>query len=230
MAATSKTRSGPVWGDSFLLSYVKWETYESLLGDLDAAGSNIRVTYDGERLEFRAPDFVYEHRKALMTRMVHNLTFELHVPIYSGGSTTFRDRRRECGLDPDECFWITHEEAIRLRDDEELDRDIDPPADLVLEIENPCKIIDRLPLFAKLGFPEVWRVLSDSTILIGRLQSDGSYVWGDQSVEIPMISAKDLGRWLLKGQGACETTWIRAFSAWVREELGPKHRRPDPED
>ncbi len=229
MAATSNSLSGPVWGDSFLLNYVKWETYESLLKDFDAAGSNIRMTYDGERLEFRAPDFIHEHRQALVKRMVHNLTCELYISIRSGGSTTFRDRRRGCGLDPDECFWITHEEAIRRRDDAELDLDIDPPADLVIDIENtrqdhrPAATVRRDSAFPRSG------ACRPTPFSSAGFRSDGSYTWGDRSVELPMISTRDLEHWLSKAQWRVRDVLDSRLFRLGSRRTGPPHRKPDPE-
>ncbi|HEU5117994.1 MAG TPA: hypothetical protein VFT74_15325, partial [Isosphaeraceae bacterium] len=89
-------------------------------------------------------------------------------------------------------------------------------------------ILDRLPVLAGLGFPEIWRVTSDK-ILIGRLQADGSYTWGDRSEEFPFLSMTDVDRWLSQSRGQRQNVWIRAFCAWVRAELAPQHRRADPE-
>jgi Uma2 family endonuclease len=39
----------------------------------------------------------------------------------------------------------------------DIDLNSDPPPDLVLEIDITSKSLDRLPIYARLGVPEVWR-------------------------------------------------------------------------
>ncbi|HEU5115720.1 MAG TPA: Uma2 family endonuclease [Isosphaeraceae bacterium] len=210
--------------ETFLLQGVSWGTYESLLRDFERSGSNLRMTYDRGSLELMSPAKPHERPKKRIGRMIECITEELNIPVESGGSLTFRKPLKERGLEPDECYWISHEASVSEQADFDFDRD--PPPDLAIEVENTSTILDRLPILAALGFPEIWRVTEDS-LLIGRLQNDGTYTWGDRSEELPFVSIADLQRWLPKVPGQNETAWIRAFRAWVRAELAPRFQRPD---
>lgn len=208
---------------SVLLSGVRWETYEALLRDLHEGGSNVRLTYDRGWLELMSPGHRHERNKGRLGRLVEALTEELDIAIASGGSTTFRSRLLERGLEPDECYWIQNE--ARVRDLEDLDPESDPPPDLAIEVESTRSAIEKAPLYAALGFPELW--FSDGeSIRVGRLQADGSYAWGGESACLPFLGPAELAPFLAPARGQGETAWIRAFRAWVRAELAPRLGRP----
>lgn len=218
----------PTRADGFLLEGVSWDTYESLLKDFERTGSNVRMTYNRGSLELMSPAKRHERRKSKLSYMILRMVDELNIDVINAGMTTFKDRLKELGVEPDECFWISHEAVVRDRDEEDFDPEIDPPPDLAIEVENTRTILDRLPILAALGFPEVWRVTSDR-ILVGLLQADGTYAWGNRSEEFPFLDMADLERWLVQSRGQRLNVWIRDFCAWVRAELAPQHRRPDPD-
>lgn len=207
-----------------LLEGISWRSYESLLRDFDRGGSNVRITYDRGRLEFMSPAGGHERRKKRLARMVEALTEELNIPIASGGSTTLRRKLERRGLEPDECYWVAHEP--RMRDKDEIDLDVDPAPDLAIEVENTRRLLDRLGIYAALGFPEIWRD-DGSTVTAGRLQPGGTYLWGDSSGVFPFLPMAEVARFLALAETQDETTWIRSFRAWVRAELAPRHARPD---
>ena len=59
------------------------------------------------------------------------------------------------GFEPDSCFYFRN--AAHVRGKDRLDLAVDPPPELVVEIEITNSAIKKFPLFAKLGAPEVWR-------------------------------------------------------------------------
>src|SRR5437868_3175450 len=73
----------------------------------------IRMTYYRGRLEIMVNSLEHEWANNLLARIVEALTEELNIDIHSGGSTTFRDEELDAGLEPDECYWIEHEEQMR---------------------------------------------------------------------------------------------------------------------
>ncbi len=52
-------------------------------------------------------------------------------------------------------YYIEHADAVRAK--EEIDLTVDPPPDLVIEVEITPSAIRKLDLFAAMGVPEVWR-------------------------------------------------------------------------
>ncbi len=72
--------------------------------------------------------FGHEHAGTWIGRLIFFLALELNVPVCSGGSTTLKQALRRKGLEPDECFWIKHEKA--MRDKTTWNAVTDPPPDL----------------------------------------------------------------------------------------------------
>jgi Uma2 family endonuclease len=132
------------------------------------------------------------------------------------GSTTFRRRELRKGLEPDECYYIQHEEQIRNR--EEIDLTRDPPPDLVIEIDITHRAIGREAIYAGLGVPEVWRY--DGLRLIAlRLGPDGKYLPIETSAAFPFLRVAELEPFLKMISAAGRTKTMRAFRDWVRTNL-----------
>jgi hypothetical protein len=94
-----------------------------------------------------------------------------------------------------------------------------PPPDLALEIDVTRSSLDRLAIYAKLNFGEVWR-LKDQVLTCHLLGSDGRYTVSSVSRAFPGLVVADLVAFLsLRGQ-MDETAIIRQFRAWVRQRFG----------
>jgi Uma2 family endonuclease len=57
-------------------------------------------------------------------------------------------------------------------------------------VDLASKSLDRLPIYARLGVPEIW--CYDSGILTIYRLSDGSYIASDQSQVFPMLNIRSL--------------------------------------
>src|SRR5262249_21363477 len=157
-----------------------------------------RLTFDGENLEFMSPSGTHEWYGNLIGRMLEAIGFEFGIAICGGGSTTFRRRDLKRGLEPDECYWIQSERAVRGK--RELDLSVDPPPDLAIEVEVSHSALDRLAIYARLRVPEIWRFDGDC-IHIHLLQSDGSYAEGDQSRCLPWLAVREIAQFLSAEEG-----------------------------
>jgi Uma2 family endonuclease len=133
----------------------------------------------------------------------------------SCGSTTFKDQLLDCGLEPDECYYIQHEAEVRGRT---VKIGTDPPPDLVIEVDVTRRVIRRLPIYAAFGFPEIWQYV-DRKIVVHLLQDDSQYAVATESKALPMVSVKKLVEHPDRCHETDETTWIRAFRQWVRDGM-----------
>jgi Uma2 family endonuclease len=147
--------------------------------------------------------------------MIEALTEELGIPRMSCGSTTFRDELSHCGLEPDECYYLQHEADVRGK---MIKLGEDPPPDLVIEVDDSTSVIDRLPIYAALGFPEIWQFV-DGDIVIHLLRAGGQYAVAEQSLALPMVSVQRLTEHLERASAIDETSWIREFRRWVQGGL-----------
>jgi Uma2 family endonuclease len=122
------------------LSSIPWETYIAYSDGLGPR--HIRVTYDRGEMEVTTLSPRHENRKKLLGRLVEALTEEMNIEIACFGSMTCRREELQRGLEADDSYWIENEALVRGRED--IDLEVDPPPDLVLEIEISRSTIDVL--------------------------------------------------------------------------------------
>jgi Uma2 family endonuclease len=200
--------------ERLVLNGVSWSTYEALLADLEHGG--IRLTYDQGRLEIVSPSGHHEWFARLIGRMIEAMTEELDIPVMSTSSWTLRLELKRRGLEADESYYVANEPKVRGREDLSLDRD--PPPDLAIEVEISSPWIKKIPIYAELGVPEVWRY-DGQRLRVELLQADGTYAASPTSAAFPFLPIEKLEVFLARRADTDETTWIRQFRAWVREEL-----------
>ena len=200
--------------DRLVLSGVTWRTYLRLLRALD--DRHLRITYDRGALEIMTLSPKHEHNKHLLSYLIGALVEELGWNMAGYGSMTFKRRKKQRGLEPDECYWIQNEPLVRHK--EKFDWKIDPPPDLVLEIEVTRSALDRIGIYETLGVPEVWRQRGTS-IQIMALGGNGKYVEAPASRAFPFLPLAELERFLGLHATLGETELVRQFRAWVRERI-----------
>jgi Uma2 family endonuclease len=195
----------------FVLEDASWEFYEKLLSEI--GDRPIRVTYDEGRLEIMSPLPEHERPKIIIGRMIGMLTFLLDMPMVSLGSTTFRRRDKAKGLEPDQCYYFRDEQKVRDR--KRLNLKKDPPPELVVEIDITSRSIEREPIYAALGVPEIWRY--DGRHLQCLVLKDGEYLIHKHSLVFPFLEPAQLQRFLEMAPHQSETAVIKAFVAWVKK-------------
>ena len=198
---------------------VGWKGYLALL---DVVGDRrIRITYDRGNVELMTVSPLHEFSKKNLARLIEILSYELDLDIRSGGSFTFKREDLDRGLEPDECYWFRNEPLVRMK--MEFDPLIDPPPDLVVEVEVSRSVLDRMGILAALGVPEIWR-FDESAILVQHLQPDGSYAIRPASLSFPWLPMAEMTERVRRVGKMSERELIRSFVAWVREEIAPRIR------
>lgn len=103
-----------------------------------------------------------------------------------------------------------------MRGRRELVLGIDPPPDLLIEIEVSNPVLPKLPIFAAVGVPEVWRVGAERVRIV--VLGDGVYAKVERSAVLPPLTADALSRFISCGRSLPRTAWLREVRAWVREQ------------
>jgi len=196
--------------EHFVLRNVGWELYEMLLKEI--GDRPIHITFDQGSLELMSPLPEHERWKRTIGRLIELLSLERSIPIGSLGSTTFRRKDLAKGLEPDECYYIQHESAVRGKKRIELPDD--PPPDLAVEIDITHREIDRESIYAALGVPEIW--VFDGQRLSAMVLREGKYRASETSAAFPFLKVGDLERFIGMVEKTDETTVMRAFRDWVR--------------
>lgn len=188
-----------------LLENIRWETFVEL--SEQRRGSVPRMTFDEGMLELMSPKRLHEGVGCLLGRMVETFT-EVHgIEIQSVASTTFKRKDLSKAFEADESYYI--ENADRIRAKEELDLLIDPPPDLVIEVEITSSAIQKMKLFAAMGVPEVWRH-DGERLTMHRLQA-GVYETIAESVALPGFTCVAADALLAKRYTVGETALIKEY-------------------
>jgi len=196
-----------------VLHNVSWGTYERLLEDHEN-NSAPRFTYDRGELEIMSPSPEHEKLNRRMAQLVMALTEETGVEAEDFGSTTFRREDLERGFEPDSCFYIENEESVRGKS--RIDLSVDPPPDLVIEIDITSPSLNKLSIYTRIGVPEIWRY-DGKRVTILKLEGDG-YVEANASVVLPPATGAALSNFVEKSQSMRRTAWLKEVRGWARKQ------------
>jgi Uma2 family endonuclease len=198
--------------DRVILHNISWEQYEKLLDDLGDRTS-ARIAYDNGTLEIMTPLPEHEYFKEAIGDAVKDAAEELEINYEPYGSTTWRKQVKLAGAEPDNCFYFQNEAIVRGRLDLDLGRG-DPPPDLVLEIDMTSKSLDRFPIYARLGVPELW--CYDAGVLkIYHLQ-DSEYIEARDSLALPRLPIHELPELIETYRTEGRIALRRAVRQWAR--------------
>jgi Uma2 family endonuclease len=199
-----------------VLHNVRWETYERLLAE-HADSSAPRFTYDRGELEIMSPSPEHERVNRRLAQLVLALTEEMGVEAEDLGSTTFRREDLKRGFEPDSCFYIENEELIYGKD--RVDLSVDPPPDLVIEIDITSPSISKLPIYAQMGVPEVWRY-DGERLTMWKLEGS-RYTEITESLTLPSLTNAVVSDFAEKSKTTKRTTWLMAVREWAQSHAHP---------
>lgn len=201
-------------GEHLFLHDVNWEEFNSLLAEL---GENraTKIAYNNGLLELMTPLPEHERNKELISDLIKVLLEELEIEFCPLGSTTFKSETLLKGIEPDNCFYVQNESLVRTLD--RIDLNIDPPPDLVLEIDVTSRT--HPDIYLALGVPELWR-FEKGELQINLLQS-GNYVESENSLVIPDFPLKQIiPQFLSQCQTQGRNQAVKQLRFWVRQNVG----------
>lgn len=199
-------------GSVYRSDNVSWAEYEQLLANL-GEGYAVRIFYDQGRIEIMSPSYGHERAARLIHPLLSVLRDELDIDIESVGSTTLKEEMKAKGAGPDDSFYVQH--ATHVIDKDDLDLKHGPPPDIVVESDRSNSSLDKFPIYAGLGVPEIWRI-HQRQVRIWLLVGD-AYQESPRGRAFPFLPAKTRSEFLAKGLTEGERKATRAFRAWVRE-------------
>ncbi len=198
-----------------VLYNLSWDTFEALLRDTgEHRGS--RFAYDCGTLEIMTPLFEHENPKIQFDRLIFSLAEELDIEVRSAGSTTLKRKSLAKGIEPDSCYYIQNEAAMRSR--ETLNLEIDTPPDLAVEIDITSSSVNKFNIYAALGVAELWRY--DGEVLKFYQLVENQYIEIKFSLAFPLVSVRDINRFIQQGKTLGEIALLKSFRAWVRGKIG----------
>ncbi|BBD53979.1 Uma2 family endonuclease [Planktothrix agardhii] len=198
--------------DRVVLYNISWQQFENLLINLGQTRA-ARIAYDNGTFEIMTPLPEHEYYKEAIGISIQDIAEELDINYESYGSTTWKREARLAGIEPDNCFYFQNEAKIRGR--LELNLNQDPPPDLALEIDMTHKSLNRFPIYARLGIPEIW-CYDSGELKIYQLQQE-TYGEVETSSVFPMLRVQEIPtiieQYRLDGKLAVR----RAIRNWARQ-------------
>jgi tetratricopeptide (TPR) repeat protein/Uma2 family endonuclease len=198
-----------------LLQGISWDEFEQILEGLGDKRP-YRLAYDNGTLEIIMPTVKHEFNKETFSDLIKELAYYLELNCSPMGSTTWKRKDLLKGAEPDNCFYVQNEPAIRnIKPDIDLSKA--PPPDLIFEVDHTSPSVKKLPIYAALGVPEVWiyRMGKKKEKLdIYRLQ-DGDYKKVETSVVFAGFPAIDLPGFVAANIKLSPLQVRRNFNAWL---------------
>jgi len=163
-----------------------------------------------------SPTAEHEELNRTVARFLEAVAAALDLDIRSLGSTTFKRKDVTRGFEPDSCFYLQNAAAIKGKT--RLDLNIDPPPDLVIEIDITSGSLNKLPIYAALGVPEIWRYREGKVDIL--LLKGTSYLDAEFSSTLPLVSAKDVLYFIELSRTERHAVWMKAVHEWITTKAG----------
>jgi Uma2 family endonuclease len=218
LPATAPTSPSPTLppsdvGQHIILHGVSWETYERLLADFQDSHA-AHFAYDRGTLEIMVLSTKHEEPNRTIAFLVELLALEMNLNVRNLGSTTFTREDLDRGFEPDTCFYIHN--AARVKGKEEIDLAVDPPPDLVIEVDITHPSLDKLPIYAAIGVPEIWRY-DGQQLTIFKLE-DETYRSQTESQALPGLTSSLLSQFIADSKTLDRLDWAQRIREWARQQ------------
>ncbi|HEU4390834.1 MAG TPA: Uma2 family endonuclease [Blastocatellia bacterium] len=197
--------------DSVLtLRNISWKEYEELLEEIgESAG--LRISYGDGILRIMTLSTEHETYVRFLEGLMTLIRVRLSLTIRSVGSATMKKPKKK-GLEPDASFYVQTAHAVGHK--LHIDFSSDPPPDIAVEIDVHHDSRDRLPIYAALGMPELWRF--DGKELIIYHLADNRYIPRESSIALPFLSGAIITGFLSRIPEEGESEILVAFDEWLQ--------------
>ena len=210
-----KTAAPEIAEQRVILFNVSWQTFEQLLKELGDKRAT-RLAYNEGLLEIMTPLGPHENNNRFIDDLIRAIADELNLNLKKFGSLTLKREKKLKGAEPDSCYYLQNEPLVRSKQEIELDND--PPPDLVLEIDITSGSLDKRPIYAAVGVPELWRYDGKKLEVFVLQPSSQDYQQVNQSPTFPWMPLDVIPKFIRQSLVDGETATLRAFRAWVREQ------------
>ncbi len=191
---------------------VSWEEFERLLAD-NSEGHARQAYYEGT-LETTVSSQAHEEPIEFLSGFIRFAAHEARIEVRGIRSTTIKRTDARKGFEPDGCYYIQNASLVRGK--REIDFATAPPPDLVIEIDISRDSRIKLPLFAALRIPEVWRYDGE---VVHILTLSGDEYEPSPSRAFPGLDGQTLTRFVEDGPHLDSEEWTAGVCRWARDRL-----------
>lgn len=202
--------SSPIGEQRVVFRDLNWQSYQQILQALGPRRS-ARLHYNQGILEIVMPLEEHEFYSELIGRFIYFLVSHLGQRIKSMGSTTLDREDLNRGAEPDKAYYIQNQDRVAGKT---VDLSIDPPPDLVVEVDITHTDIDKLSLYAAMGVGEFWRYNGEVWQIYQN--KDHSFQEVETSPTFPFVPKSQLYAFLKQAKDD-EIGAEIAFREWLEE-------------
>ncbi|WP_013321776.1 Uma2 family endonuclease [Gloeothece verrucosa] len=200
--------------DRVILYSISWQQFENILANLGETRS-ARIAYDHGTLEIMTPLPEHEYYKERISDTIKDVAELLELNCECLGSTTWKREFEKVGVEADNCFYFQNEPLIRGK--LQFDLNQDPAPDLALEIDITSKSLDRFPIYARLGVPEIW-CYDSGELKIYQLQGE-EYLEVENSLVFPNLRVQEIPSLIDTYRCEGRLIFVRQVREWVRRQI-----------
>ena len=196
---------------TLILHDIGWEEYEELLDALGEA-KGLRISYDQGTLQIMTLSTRHEKYARLIDNLVSLFSIRMRIKVLCYGSATMKKHDKLRGAEPDSCFYVQNADLVGRKSD--IDFSIDPPPDIVVEVDLGHDSVSKFPVYSELGVPEIWRY-DGEFITIYHLIGE-RYVTASASHALPALSSDILTEFLSRSNHEDQYEVLLAFETWLQ--------------
>lgn len=193
-----------------ILPHVSWAEFEFVAKELGDR-RDVRLSYYRGRMEIVMPSPEHEEYVDLIQDLTRLLVRELGLRMESRGTALLKRELRETGAQPDGCFYIQH--AAQIIGKRQLDLTIDPPPDIVVEVDFSTDSRGKFTIYAALGVPELWRY--DGVSFEMYHLTETGYVESRASLAFPFLTASVMTDFLEQSKEVGQDATLDEFRNWI---------------
>ena len=186
------------------LQNVSWETYRQLVED-QMGKRSLRLTYDDGDLEIMVVSYKHENYSFTLGEIVSTISDWLELDFVAAGSTTFRGEKKKKGFEGDGSFYFKNAQVIRGKS--EIDLNIDPPPELIIEVDITHGSLSKFPILAAVGVEEIWRFDGEG-MKFYRLQGE-DYEEVTESVCLRGVKSETVTELLFAAEEMKRSEWLK---------------------
>ena len=191
---------------------VSWEEYLRLRQVPE--NRQLRMCYFEGTLELTSPSHPHEEMGTLIELLIFDWCDEHGLNIVPGGATTLKRGDLQYAVEADKSYHLQTADALRPGAD--LDLRIDPPPDLIVDVDITSSSRHRLPIYAALGVRELWIWRWDRLVVSG-VTPVGDYAELGESVVLSGFPLAEARRLLAMWPTTSAVDLHRQFVSYLRD-------------
>jgi Uma2 family endonuclease len=198
-------------GATLVVPEIDWDDYERLLDQI-AEERHMRISYDSGRLEIVSPRPEHGEYACFFDDLLRIVCDFRGMELQKYGNATWKKRILKKGVEADACYYIANAERVIGKRDIRLE--VDPPPDIVLEIDLSTDSSRKFHIYAALGVPEIW-TYDRETVRFYRLKR-GRYTESASSHFLPGLTGPMLAEALKSSEVHGQAKALKAFRRKIR--------------